>query len=241
MKPERNFRLARLGAAFIAAVPLLIATQSLRGEIEQTEHVDRKLPFPPGGRLELHNFSGDVRITGTAGTELVVHAVRHGPRARLDHIKLDIQSSDSTVAINANKRDRGWKDNNNVVETSFDIEVPAGASLEVDAFTSNLDIKNLSGAERLKTFSGNITVDATAAGTTPHLSAETFSGGIRARLAGSVKGDVNFKSFSGSFNTELPLNVLSTWHKRVFGALPEAVGDTKLTFNTFSGQVHVIK
>ena len=224
-----------------AAVPPLAESTVARGQ-EVIEHVDRTLAFPSGGTLQLHNFSGDVHITGTSGKDLVIHAVRRAERERLDHIGLDIQTSSSTVTIDANKRDPAWKEhNNNVVETAFDIKVPAGAKLEVDAFSSNLDIKGVSGAERLKTFSGNIAVDAAAAGTTPRLVAETFSGGIRVRLADSVKGNVNFESFSGSFDTDLPLTPHSAGHKRVSSALTDPGGDRPLTFTAWSGQVHVTK
>jgi DUF4097 and DUF4098 domain-containing protein YvlB len=93
----------------------------------------------------------------------------------------------------------------------------------------------------LKTFSGDIIVDATAADAAPRLTAETFSGDIRVRLADSAKGDVNFKSFSGRFDTELPLTLRSADHKRVSGSLPGATDDSTLRFTTFSGDVQVTK
>ncbi len=112
--------------------------------------------------------------------------------------------------------------------------MPAGAKLDVDVFSSNLDIKGVAGAERLKAFSGDITVDAAAAGAAPRLTAETFSGGIRVRLADSAKGDVYFKSFSGSFDTQLPFTV-----HRVSGAQPGS--NSTLRFTTFSGSVQLIR
>src|SRR3989442_24107 len=82
----------------------------------------------------------------------------------------------------------------------------------VAVFRSNLDTKGGAGTEQLKTFSGKVTVDAAAAGGSPRLTAETFSGGIRVRLADSVKGAVDFKSFSGSFDTWLPLALHKAGH-----------------------------
>jgi len=61
------------------------------------------------------------------------------------------------------------------------------------------------------------------------------------RLADSVKGDVNFKSFSGSFDTQLPLKLHKAGHNRVSGAVPGAAGDDTLRFTTFSGSVHLTK
>ncbi len=228
---------------FIVVAVLALGASTVACAQEETEHVDRTLAFPSGGTLQLHNFSGDVHITGTTGKDLVIKAVRRAERDRLNHIALDIQTSGSTVTIDANKRDPGWQHdkNNNVVETSFEIEVPAGANLDVDVFSSNLDIKGVAGAERLKTFSGKVTVDAAVAGAAPRLTAETFSGGIRVRLADSVKGDVNFETFSGSFDTDLPITPHSAGHKRVSNALTDPGGDRPLTFTTWSGQVHVTK
>ncbi|SRR6266568_927572 len=219
------------------------ANSGTEDKVKATEHVDRTLAFPAGGTLQLHNFSGDVHITGTTGKDLVIKAVRRARRDQLEHIVLDIQTSGSTVTIDANKRDPSWQyhSKDNVVETSFEVEVPADAKLEVEAFSSNLDIRALAGTQRLKTFSGDISVDAAVADAAPILTAETFSGGIRVRLADSAKGDVSFESFSGSFHTELPLTLHPASHNRASGALPGAASDGTLRFKTFSGDVHVTK
>src|SRR6266849_1180254 len=105
MKTKQLFLLARWVAASMAAVTLLIITQNSRGEAEQTEHFERTIVFPFAGTLQLGNFSGDVHITGTIGKDLVVKAVRRAKRDLLEHIALDIHTSDSTITINANKQD----------------------------------------------------------------------------------------------------------------------------------------
>ena len=228
---------ALLSIAILAlAVPATTLAQ------RETETVDRTLPFPSGGTLALHNFSGDVHITGTTGRDIVIKAVRRADRDRLDHIKLDIQASGSRVMIEANTRDDSWHDrDNNVVDTTFEIQIPASARLDIDAFSSDLDIRGITGEQRLKTFSGDITIDAAAAGTAPDLSAETFSGGIRARLADEAKGDVQFSTFSGNLDSDLPLTIRSTSRSRTLGSLPGGSGGGSLTFKTFSGNVRVTK
>src|SRR5438046_2752031 len=128
--------------SFTAVAVLALAASIVGRAEEETEHVDRTLAFPSDGTLQLHNFSGDVHITGTSGKDLVIRAVRRAERDRLDHIALDIQTSGSTVTIDENNRDAGWQhDNNNVVETSFEIEVPAGANLDLDVLSSNPNIE----------------------------------------------------------------------------------------------------
>ena len=225
-----------LGFAALAAAPLTLAAAQ-----KETEKVDKTVAFPAGGTLEVHNFSGDVHITGTSGKDVVVKAVRRADREQLDHIKLDVTTSGSTVKIDANTRDAGWtRHDNNVVETSLEIEVPASAKIDVDVFSSPVDITGVSGAEKIHTFSGGVTIDAAAAGASPVLAVQTFSGAIRARLDGSARGDVSFESFSGRLDTDLPLTLHSTSRRHVSGSLPGG-GGSALTFHTFSGDVHVTK
>ena len=93
---------------------------------KETERVDRTIPFQSGGTIVLKNFSGDVRISGTGGDQVVLKAVRTATRDRLDRIKLDISVDGSTLRIDANKRDRSRDDDkDNVVETDFEFAVPA--------------------------------------------------------------------------------------------------------------------
>lgn len=240
-------------AAGILATPILEAKQ------KETETVDRTVPFPDKGTLKLHNFSGDVRITATNGKDIVIKAIRRAERSRLDNIKLDISTSGSVVTIEANKKDPNWHEkNDSVVETEFDIQVPASATLDVNAFSSDVTITGVAGSQKLETFSGKVTVtgaksavdvktfsggieiDAVAAGASPDLTVDTFSGKIRARLAEGAKGSVRFDSFSGSFESDLPLTFRSMNRNRVNGDLPGGSGAT-LRFHSFSGDVRVVK
>ena len=68
-------RITRLLAT--AAFALLVMPASALAQ-RQTETVDRTLPFPANGTLELNNFSGDIRITAGSGRNFVMKAVRRG-------------------------------------------------------------------------------------------------------------------------------------------------------------------
>src|SRR5688572_33465610 len=85
----------------------------------ETETVDRTVPLPANGTLRLKTFSGRVRITGTSGDQVVIHAIRRASRDRLNDIKLEVTTSGSTVDIDANHRVVERR-NDNVVETDFD-------------------------------------------------------------------------------------------------------------------------
>src|SRR5215211_3972088 len=111
---------------FAAPVLLLLTVAAPAAAAQkETETVDRTVSIGNNGSLKLKNFSGDVRVTGTGGSEVVIHAVRRATRERLDNIKLEIKSSGSSVSIDANRRESSWREkNDNVVETDFDIKVP---------------------------------------------------------------------------------------------------------------------
>jgi hypothetical protein len=236
-----------------------------------TETVDKTVALPANGRLKLHTFSGYVHITGSNRRDVSIKAVRKADRDTLDHVHLTIDSSGSTVSIQANDKDRDWDRNrrdgdSDVVHTDFDIEVPASAALEINGFSSQVEIAGVSGDERLETFSrkiivtggkgainahtfsGSIDVDLVSAGTRPELTAHTFSAPIRAKIADSARADVTFNSFSGQFDSDVPITMRTARRNKVSGRVgrdsdsssTSSSSGADLRFETFSGDVHVV-
>lgn len=225
----------------IALMTLTLAAGPAAAEQKETETVDKTIPFAPGGTLRLKNFSGDVRITGSAGRDVVIHATRRAQRDRLDNIKLDIQSSGSLIQIEANKRNDSWHEKNeNVVETSFEIQVPADTKLDLDVFSSDITVIDVTSDIKAHTFSGKIDLDVSRAANYPQVNAETFSGDIRARVAAGGNGQLDFSSFSGDLRSDLPLTVHGTSKKNMTAEIGSGGGST-MRFKTFSGDVRVVR
>lgn len=204
------------------------------GSQRESEQFDRTIPFQSGGRLNLNNFSGSVTITGTRGREIVVHAVRHASRERLDRIHIGVDVSGSEVSIEANKRDHSWDDDHdNVVETEFRIEVPRDTDLDIHVFSSDVHITGVSGRQKLHAFSGRLEVE----GLEGPVDASTFSGDIDVSLASSIDGQVDFETFSGRLDSKRPIAVRTVGrHSGLRGDLGSG-GNTELRFKTFSGDV----
>jgi DUF4097 and DUF4098 domain-containing protein YvlB len=239
----------------IAAAFLLvcISGSGALAQVHETEQVDRTIPFQGGGTLRLKNFSGDIRITGSDTGEVTIHAVRRAPRARLDRIKLTIETTGSTIAINANDRPDDRDDRENVVETSFEIRVPRSISLDVHSFSSTItvddvegrhQIHNFSGDVRLtrirgpvraKTFSGSLQLDAADAG--HELDLDTFSGDVELVLPQNAGADIRFNSFSGDIRTSLPITLISKSRRDVHATLNGGGSDVRV--KTFSGDVRL--
>jgi DUF4097 and DUF4098 domain-containing protein YvlB len=225
----------------LVLVALTLSAGPAAAQQKETETVDRTIAFSRGGTLRLKNFSGDVRITGTSGNDVVIHAVRTAPRDRLDNIKLDIQVEGSTINVEANRKTPGWnRKDNDVVDTRFEIQVPSATSLELRVFSSDLIVRDTTGDIDAHTFSGNIDLDVSSGSAAPDLKAETFSGDITARVPPASNGRVAFNTFSGDLRSELPLTLHDRSRRNINADLGSGSG-SKLEFKTFSGDLRLVK
>jgi hypothetical protein len=246
-------------AGIIAFAALFAFASPAAGEQKETETFDRTVPFASGGRVVLKNFSGDVRITGTAAEQVVIHAVRRATRHRLDNIRLEVSVEGSTLEIKANVNPPGWRERDeNVVHTEFDIEVPVRTELDVDVFSSDVTVTGVEGAQtlnafsgtlklreltgpiRAKTFSGDIELDVTRAGQVPDLDVETFSGDVKAHIPEQGSARVEFSGYNGSFESDVPL-IYRGGSKREVRAELGGGGSTRLRFKSFGGTVRLMK
>jgi DUF4097 and DUF4098 domain-containing protein YvlB len=256
----------RFTPAFALVFALLLATpvaaQSGRDRDQdrsrgprETETIDRTLTLPSGGTVRLKTFSGRVNITGTSGNQVVIKAVRRATRDRLDDIELEITQNGDVIDIDANHRLRERR-NDNVVETDFDIQVPSqvrldlrtfsapitvgnvGGDLVVEGFSSEIRLTDVTGPKRVKTFSGRVTVQARNWADGDDMNINTFSGDVMLRLPDTARGDITFDSFSGAFNSDLPVTLSSSSRRNFRGAL-NGGGSSNFRLNTFSGSVRI--
>jgi len=245
-------RSAVLAFAFCALAPL--------GAAAEVDHVTRTVALAPGGTLRVNNFSGRVTITGTDRKDATVDAVRRGSRDKLNRISLDIHTEGSTLVINANRRDRSWwSRHNGVVDTDLDIKVPRNTNLDVDVFSaavtvdgvegrhklhgfsSRVRLNDVTGPIRVHTFSGSVDVGAKEWVADQVIDVDTFSGNVALRLPETARGTVNFNSFSGRLNSDIPLTLRSTQRRSVRAELGGSPSGGTLRLKTFSGSVKIAR
>jgi DUF4097 and DUF4098 domain-containing protein YvlB len=205
----------------------------------ETETVDRTVPLPANGTVRLKTFSGRVRITGTSGDQVVIHAVRRASRDRLQDIKLEITTAGSTVEIDANHRVVERR-NDNVVETDFDIQVPARARLDVKTFSAPVTVTGVNGSQNIDGFSSDITIESNEFGDGNSIDINTFSGDVRLRLPASARGSLDFNTFSGRFESDLPVTLNSSSRRNFRGQL-NGGGSGDFRLKTFSGDVRILR
>lgn len=204
---------------------------------KETETVDRTLTMQPGGTLKLNTFSGKVRITGAAGNQVVIHAVRRATRDRLNDIKLEVTQSGNRVEVEVNHR-LVERRNDNVVDTDIEITVPTQTALELKTFSAPITVIGVNGRQNIDGFSSGITIEAGEWSDGNDLDIHTFSGDINLRLPDSARGDIDFNSFSGQFQSDLPVTMTTSSRRNFRGAL-NGGGNTDLRLKTFSGGVNI--
>jgi putative adhesin len=232
--PTRRTRFA-LAAAVLAA--LVTTAVPAAAQSRQEETFDRTLSLQPGGTLRLRTFSGRVRIRGTDGSQVVIHAIRRARPDRLRDIQIEVTQSGNEIEVNANHQ-RVERENDNVVETDFDIQVPARTWLDVNSFSAPLEVTNVQGAHRLKTFSADITLGSEGWNDEDGVDADSFSGDVHLRLPGNARGSISFDSFSGRFQSDLPVTMQSSSSRNFRGEL-NGGGSALFRFKTFSGSAEI--
>jgi DUF4097 and DUF4098 domain-containing protein YvlB len=204
---------------------------------KDTETIDRTLPMPAGGTLRLKTFSGRVKITGGSGDQLVVHAVRRASPERLAEIKLEITQAGSTIEVDANHR-LVERRNDNVVETDFVITVPAKTRLDIKTFSAPVTVVGVNANQHIDGFSSDVTIESNEWGDGTDIDVNTFSGDVRLRLPASARGNIDFNSFSGRFESDLPVTLNSSSRRNFRGAL-NGGGEGDFRLKTFSGDVSI--
>jgi DUF4097 and DUF4098 domain-containing protein YvlB len=249
--------MTRLLPSSLAALFVTLVLAAPAAAQRETETVDRTLTVQPGGTVKLKTFSGRVRITAGSDNQVVIHAVRSATRERLRDIALDIQQSAGVVTINANHR-LVRRDNDNVVETDFEIRVPKQTTLDIDTFSapvtvtgvsgphvvngfsSEIHLSDVAGPMRVKTFSGDVHIGATAWRDGDDFDINTFSGDVELTLPDAARGALTFDSFSGRFDSSLPVTLGSS-SKRNFRGQLNGGGATDFRLKTFSGSVTIAR
>jgi hypothetical protein len=217
----------------------LLALAAPAAAAQDTETVTRTIAMPPGGTLELKTFSGRVVITPTDGNEVTVHAVRRGSRSRLDRVHLDVSASGSTVYVDANHHDRSWH-GDNVVENDLDIRVPRHTNLRLDSFSAPIEVDGVDApVVEAHTFSGRVDLHVGAWQDHERIDIKTFSGRVALRIPENARAHVDYDSFSGTLDSELPLTLHTSSRRRVSAELGSADGAGELRIKTFSGGVKI--
>jgi hypothetical protein len=178
-----------------------------RGGPEQTERFSRRLKLGRSGWLTLSNIAGTIVVTGGAGDELTIEAVKRtrGDQSRLASVRIDVDERSGRVEVRTVPTERNLR-----VAVDYTVTVPADAGVELRSMSGDIKVTGVQGAVRAESVSGNVTADRT-----PRLErAKSVSGDVDLTDVGA-DSDVSAGSVSGNLRATgfkargLDLNTIS--------------------------------
>jgi DUF4097 and DUF4098 domain-containing protein YvlB len=163
------------------------------GDQQQTEKFSKTVPLAKGGAVDVSNISGDIIITGGAGDQVVIDAVKRGRTAEdLKALAIEV----TTTAGRVDVRVKYPPESRNInASADFTISVPRYAQVSVKSVSGDLKLSTIDGGARAESVSGDVIVSSAA----QLESAKSVSGDVRVENAGNA-ADLTVKSVSGDLN-----------------------------------------
>jgi DUF4097 and DUF4098 domain-containing protein YvlB len=173
---------------FVAGWLLALTFAALAQDFQQTYRLG------PGGVVNIHSISGNVKVTGYEGDAIVVTAFKEG-RDR-DVVTIEDNSTSNRVEVRDRYPERCRNCN---VSVRFEVKVPRQINLRYDGFSSvsgDVEVTGLTGELKAKSVSGNVVVNSVVG----PVNASSVSGNVE---VGEIAGTVSAKSVSGNVRVEI--------------------------------------
>jgi DUF4097 and DUF4098 domain-containing protein YvlB len=192
------------------------------------------------GEVEAHAQSGDIDVEDVT-TRLDVNTISGGIEARTVTGDVDINTTSGDVTFDGLIDPAGRYDlATHSGDVRLHVQRDASAQLTVATWNGGLNSEfpitlkpgeHDIGSRNAKRYTFTI------GGGAARISAETFSGDITLKLAQGTSASLDFDSFSGSIDTEVPMNYRSSGRRHVRADI--GAGGTDYHFKTFSGDVRI--
>jgi DUF4097 and DUF4098 domain-containing protein YvlB len=224
-----------VGAGWFTLYPVSRSQVGLGAMSERTEQSFNVGAAP---NLTVDNFAGNVTLrAGAAGTVQVIATKRASNQAGLNRIDVQVEQQQGGLLVRTSTS--GIPSN---LSVQLEITAPAGALLDVHTGAGTLDVQGFSGAVKVDTGAGSVSildvqgsiVGHTGAGSidvqgaTGQVQVDSGAGSID--YLGTPQGDCRFESGTGSIRLSLPANLGATLD------LSTGVGDVSVAF-AVAGQV----
>lgn len=149
------------------------------------------------GSFSLNNVSGDIRLRGVDGDEVVVIARwEHGGGDRA--LPLVVRRSEGSLHIEI-EEGSGWFTVGHRGSIGFDVSAPTGARIDIKSVSSDIGAHGLLGDQTYKTVSGDLKID----GAGGRVSATAVSGDVQ--LMGAQPLEANLNTTSGDVEASAPM------------------------------------
>lgn len=192
-------------AVAVMALPLSAKAQDEGVQIRGLTRVDTTVRLDRGGAVDLSLISGKIRVTGWDRADVKISATIES-----GYLRFNANSSRVSLSVEDSDNDgRRGRHHNDVGEARYDVSVPRGARLILEAVSGDVISKGSQGEIEATSVSGDVDVTdgvrsvsaesvsgaVHAAQVNGNLRTETVSGDLRAE---NVTGDVEASTVSGS-------------------------------------------
>lgn len=166
---------------------------------EQTENFSRKVKVGRDGRVSISNISGDIKITGGAGDDVTIEAIKRtrGDRSQLGAVQITVDDRPGRVEVRTEyDSNRNFRNRNLDVSVDYTVLVPATATVDVKSISGNVTVTGVQSAVHAETVSGTVTTSAT-----PKLTAKTVSGDLEL-VSAPADADLSASTVSGNIRAK---------------------------------------
>ncbi|MBI2928321.1 MAG: DUF4097 family beta strand repeat protein [Verrucomicrobia bacterium] len=250
-------------AAFVAALPLLLASSTAFAASELREELHKTFPLSAEGRVSLDNVNGPIRITAWDQGEVKLDAVKRAySQERLDEVEIKIDADKDAVRIRtkypSSNHKWGWRRKDQQASVEYTLSVPYGVRLDsinsvngrveiegvagpVEAATVNgrLNAKGLSGRAKLSTVNGRVEAAFDKLASDKSVSVSTVNGPVSVTLPDDANADISANTVNGGINNDFGLTVQKNFpiSRHLKGKL--GVGGPRLKLETVNGSITI--
>ena len=185
-----------VAAAVLTALPLSARAQDYEGvQVRGLTRIDTTVKLDRGGAVDLSLISGRIRVTGWDRPEVKISA-------SIDNGRLRFNANPSRVSLTVENSDndgRGRNRHNNVGDARYDVSVPRGSRLILEAVSGDVTASGSQGEIEATSVSGDVDVtngvrEVTVESVSGSVHAAQINGNLRAQ---SVSGDVRVETVTG--------------------------------------------
>jgi DUF4097 and DUF4098 domain-containing protein YvlB len=183
MRNEMKFQRLIVTAIAVMALPLSVKAQDEQDlQIRGLTRIDTTVRLDRGGAVDLSLISGKIRVTGWDRSDVKISAsIESG------YLRFNANSSRVSLSVEDSDNDgRRGRRHNDGGEARYDVSVPRGSRLILEAVSGDVISKGSQGEIEATSVSGDVDV----------------TDGVRSVSAESVSGSVNVAQVNGNLRTE---------------------------------------
>lgn len=202
--------------------------------------LDEKRTASPDGSVEIENAAGSIRVIGWNRPEIMVTGTLGSGAEGLD-FSGGPKRTKIEVDVDGNPHN---------VSSDLEIHLPAGSKIEIESFSANITVTEVTGSVSAETVSGSISVSGPAREVSAHTvqGAIEITGAVKSVEVEGVNGPVTVKGATGTVNANTVDGRLAVTGASLERAELEAVSgpivfegslaqDADLSVQTVSGNV----